>query len=166
MFHRTWAAVLAAAATLFGAPSAVAEPDEYLVFVTAVDFPIDLWQAEPGPGGQVIMQEFHSPYDARQYWYWDLSEQTFRNEASGQCLTADGLAVRHLPCRAGTENQRWERLPVDDSNMFPALFASAAYRDICVTHTGPGDRLVLAPCDTDRSDQQWIVYVERMPSDD
>lgn len=166
MFHRTWAVVLAATATLFSSPSAIAEPDEYLVFVTSVDFPIHLWQAEPGPGEQVVIQEFHSPYDARQYWYWDLSEGTFRNEASGQCLTADRMAVRHLPCRAGADNQRWEQLPVDDSNMLPALFASAAYRDACVTHTGQDQRLVLNPCDTDRSDQQWNVYLERVPSAD
>ncbi|KOX12159.1 hypothetical protein ADK67_47435 [Saccharothrix sp. NRRL B-16348] len=55
----------------------------------------------------MFLREFENDYDAHQYWYWDPGAGTFRNQASGQCLTADGTAVRQTPCRIGTEDQQW-----------------------------------------------------------
>ncbi|MGM1058411.1 RICIN domain-containing protein [Saccharothrix sp. Mg75] len=164
MFHRTWAAVLTATAVLLGSSPAAADQDEYLVFVGGVDTRTAVWEAGPVPGMPVFLREFENDHDAHQYWYWNPEAGTFRNQASGQCLTADGTAVRQTPCRAGAEDQVWDWRPVDDPDMFPALLSSVADSGSCVTHAGLDDPLVLEPCDVGRADQQWNVYVEAMRS--
>lgn len=166
MFHRTWAAVLTAAAVLFGSSPAVADQDEYLVFVGGVDIQTAVWEAGPVPGMPVFLREFENDHDPHQYWYWNPEVGTFRNQASGQCLTADGTAVRQTPCRTGAEDQLWDWSPVGEPDMFPALLSSVADSGSCVTHAGLDDPLALEPCDAGRADQQWNVYLEAMRSPD
>ncbi|MEU4804991.1 hypothetical protein [Actinosynnema sp. NPDC023587] len=155
MAHRTLAAATTAvfAATLLAAAPTAANAAEHLVFLASVDVGTGVWEAAGGTS--VTLGDFTD--DPSQHWYWDPDEDTFRNAASEQCLAAADGALWQASCD-DVDAQRWERRPIGDPNSTPSLFANAGGGD-CATHTGPAGQLELAPCDPDRADQQWNIYL-------
>lgn len=155
MAHRalTAATTTVLTAALLAATPTAAVAVEHLVFLGSADVGTGVWD---GAGGApVTLREFTDT--GSQHWYWDPDAGTFRNAASAHCLAATSGALSQAAC-AAEDAQRWERRPIGDPGSTPSLFANAATGE-CVTHAGLSAQLALAPCDANRADQQWNIYL-------
>ncbi|MEU4742725.1 ricin-type beta-trefoil lectin domain protein [Actinosynnema sp. NPDC023658] len=156
-FGRILAAVVVAGSALLVAPTSNADEvdaqqDEWVL--ESVTRPGDVWDQTNwawDPQFPIIPHPYHG--EANQRWYINSDDNTIQDKKYGWCATAidDKLAGR--PCN-GSPQQRWVGTSPDGYHSW--LFESDN-TGRCVTHNGVYKELILTPCESDRTDQRWII---------
>ncbi|MEV1120471.1 ricin-type beta-trefoil lectin domain protein [Actinosynnema sp. NPDC049800] len=158
-FARLLVTFVATVSALLVAPlSNAAQPDAQQTFYeiqsdTVTD---DVWDQTNwawNPDYPVIAHPRHG--GDNQQWYWP-GDGTIRNKQYGWCVTSIEGTLAGRDCGA-YPNQEWDLSPRDNWRVWKVELRGT---NLCVTHNGTYNALVLTRCEEDRVDQLWHL-IER-----
>lgn len=155
-FARILVAFVATVSALLVAPASnAAQPDtrQDLWVLQSDTVRDDVWDQTNwawDPDYPVIAHPRHG--GANQQWYWP-GDDTIRNREYGWCVTSLDGTLAGRDC-GDFEDQRWTFEPREDWRVWKIELQGT---NLCVTHNGTYNALILTRCEEDRVDQKWII---------